>query len=89
MLTRFDLTLTPPPGPSYRWITRAEAVDAVRSGEVDTVLVDHGYTVEKLAIVRPAVTLDRGLGIGVRQGSALKDTRSWGTIPREGRRGGS
>ena len=58
-----------------------EAVDAVLSGEVDAVLVDHGYAVEKLAahagqlaIVGPSVLLDRGLGIGVRQGSALKGT---------------
>ena len=56
-----------------------EAVDAVLSGEVDAVLVDHGYAVEKLAahagqlaIVGPSVTLDQGLGIGVRKGSALK-----------------
>lgn len=55
------------------------AVDAVLKGEVDAVLVDHGYAVERLAeyegqlaIVGPSVLLDRGLGIGVREGSALK-----------------
>ena len=56
-----------------------DAVGAVLSGEVDAVLVDHGYGVEKLAehqgqlaIVGPSVLLDRGLGIGVRKGSGLK-----------------
>ena len=56
-----------------------EAVDAVLNGEVDAVLVDHGYGVEKLAqhegrleIVGPSVLLDRGLGIGVRKGGELK-----------------
>ena len=56
-----------------------DAVDAVLSGEVDAVLVDHGYGVEKLAehegqleIVGPSVLLDRGLGMGVRTGSDLK-----------------
>ena len=57
-----------------------DAVDAVLDGEVDAVLVDHGYGVEKLAehrgrlsIVGPSVLLDRGLGIGIRKGSELKD----------------
>ena len=56
-----------------------DAVDAVLDGEVDAVLVDHGYGVEKLAehegqleIVGPSILLDRGLGIGVRKGSDLK-----------------
>ena len=56
-----------------------DSVDAVLSGEVDAVLVDHGYGVEKLAehegqleIVGPSVLLDRGLGMGVRTGSDLK-----------------
>ena len=56
-----------------------DAVDAVLNDEVDAVLVDHGYGVEKLAehegqlaIVGPTVLLDRGLGIGVRNGSDLK-----------------
>ena len=50
------------------------------NGDVDAALVDHGYGVEKLAeygdqlaIVGPTVLLDRGLGIGVRKGSDLKD----------------
>ena len=58
-----------------------DAVDAVLNGEVDAVLVDHGYGVEKLAeyegqlaIVGPSILLDRGLGIGVRKGSDLKDS---------------
>ncbi|GEM_PF-342385 len=57
----------------------ASAVDAVLDGTVDAVLVDHGYAVEKLsehegrlAIVGPSLSLDRGLGIGVRNGSELK-----------------
>ena len=56
-----------------------DAVDAVLTGDVDAVLVDHGYGVEKLAehegqleIVGPSVLLDRGLGIGVRKGGELK-----------------
>ncbi len=56
-----------------------DAVDAVLNGEVDAVLVDHGYGVEKLAeyegqlaIVGPSILLDRGLGIGVRKDSDLK-----------------
>ncbi len=56
-----------------------DAVDAVLNNEVDAVLVDHGYGVERLAeypgqlaIVGPSVSLDRGLGIGVRKGGDLK-----------------
>ena len=58
-----------------------DAVEAVLNGEVDAVLVDHGYAVEKLAefkgqlaIVGPSVLLDRGLGIGVRKGSGMQVT---------------
>ena len=54
-------------------------VDALLGGDVDAVLVDHGYAVQKLdqhedqlEIVGPSVLLDRGLGIGVRPGSELK-----------------
>ena len=54
-------------------------LDAVLNDEVDAVLVDHGYGVEKLAehegqlaIVGPPVLLDRGLGMGVRKDSELK-----------------
>ena len=57
-----------------------DAADAVLSGEVDAVMVDHGYAVQKLAQRRgllemagPRVLLDRGLGMGVRPGSELKD----------------
>ncbi len=56
-----------------------DAVSVVLSGEVDAVLVDHGYGVGKiaehagqLAIVGPSVLLDRGLGMGVRKGGDLK-----------------
>ena len=56
-----------------------DGAEAVLNGDVDAVLVDHGYGVEKLAehqgrleIVGPSVVLDRGLGIGVRKGSDLK-----------------
>ncbi len=58
-----------------------DTVDAVLTEEVDAVLVDHGYAVGKLAeyagqlaIVGPSILLDQGLGMGVRQGSALKGT---------------
>ena len=56
-----------------------DVVDALLNDEVDAVMVDHGYGVEKLAeyegqleIVGQSVLLDRGLGIGVRKGSELK-----------------
>ena len=55
------------------------AVESVLNDEVDAVLVDHGYAVEKLGeyegqleVAGPSVLLDRGLGIGVRKGSGLK-----------------
>ena len=58
----------------------ADAAGAVLAGEVDAVLVDHGYAVAKLAehagrlvAVGPEVRLDRGLGMGVRAGSDLLD----------------
>ena len=56
-----------------------DGASAVLNDEVDAVLVDHGYGVEKLAehqgqleIVGPSVLLDRGLGIGVRKNTGLK-----------------
>ncbi len=56
-----------------------DLAEAVLNGDVDAVLVDHGYGVERLAehegqlaIVGPTVLLDRGLGIGVRKGSDMK-----------------
>ena len=57
----------------------SDAVDAVLRGDVDVVMVDHGYATQKLAqhegrleMVGPRVQLDQGLGIGVRSGSELK-----------------
>ena len=57
-----------------------DVADAVLAGDVDAAMVDHGYGVEKLAqhegrleIVGPAVLLDRGLGMGIRKGSDLKE----------------
>jgi len=56
-----------------------DAADAALSGEVDAVMVDHGYGVQKLAqhaglleMAGPRVLLDQGLGMGVRPGSELK-----------------
>ncbi len=56
-----------------------DLADAILAGDIDAALVDHGYGVEnleahegRLDIVGPTVTLDRGLGIGVRKGSDLK-----------------
>ena len=56
-----------------------DAVDPLLSGEVDAVLVDHGYAISQLAehegkieIVGPAVQIDRGLGIGVRKSGTLR-----------------
>ena len=56
-----------------------DAAGAVLNGEVDAVLVDHGYAVSQLAkhegelaIVGPSVMIDRGIGIGVRKNSELR-----------------
>lgn len=56
-----------------------DPVDAVLNGDVDAILVDHAFAIEKLtefegrlAIVGPSVELDRGIGIGVREDSDLK-----------------
>ena len=53
---------------------------ALIGGEIDALLVDRGYAIEKLnelegqlAIVGPEVPLDHGLGIGVRDGSDLRE----------------
>lgn len=57
----------------------ADVVEALLDGQVDVVLVDHGYAARKieqyegrLEIVGPSISLDQGLGIGVRTGSELK-----------------
>ena len=57
-----------------------DAASAVLDGDVDAVLVDHGYGVAKLAehagrleAVGPSLRLDQGLGIGVRMGSEILD----------------
>ena len=58
-----------------------EVVSAVLRGEADAALVDLGFAQEsmeesgeELALVGPRVTLDSGIGIGVREGdSRLKD----------------
>ena len=56
-----------------------DPVDAILNGDVDAILVDQPFAVEKLtefsgqlAIVGPEVPLDRGIGIGVRTDSELK-----------------
>lgn len=58
-----------------------DAMDALLQGEVDAILVDHAFAMEKLAahrgqlaVVGPSVELDRGTGIGVREDSGLKST---------------
>ena len=55
-------------------------IDALLDGEVDAILVDHAYAVQKVAeldgrvaIVGPEVVLDQGIGVGVREGDELKD----------------
>jgi len=55
-------------------------LEALFSGEIDAILVDRGYAIEKLtelegrvAIVGPDVPLDEGLGIGVREDSPLRE----------------
>ncbi len=57
----------------------ADAADVVLNGDVDAVLVDHGYAINELAehageleIVGPSVLIDRGLGMGVRKNSELR-----------------
>jgi len=51
---------------------------ALLNGDIDAMLVDHAYAVEKLseyegrlAVVGPSVLLDRGIGIGVRNNDEL------------------
>ena len=58
-----------------------DVIDVLLAGEVDSVLVAHGYAVERLAqhegrlaVVGPSLLLDGGLGIGVRSGSDLRQT---------------
>ena len=55
-------------------------LEALFSGEVDAILVDRAYALEKLtelegrvAIVGPEVPLDQGLGIGVQEDSPLRE----------------
>ena len=68
-------------GRSYQAFDDPEtSLSAVLSGEIDALLVDRGYAVEKLtelegqlAIVGPEVPLDQGLGMGVREGSDLRE----------------
>ena len=56
-----------------------DRLEALLAGDIDASLVDHAYAVEKiaeyegrLAIVGPSVTLDRGIGMGVREDSGLR-----------------
>ena len=53
--------------------TTQDLAEVLLAGEVDVILVDHGYGVEKLSeldaltLVREGPLLDRGLGMGIRQ----------------------
>ncbi len=56
------------------------SMDALLAGEIDAILVDRGFAIERLtelafqlAIVGPEVPLDQGLGIGVREDSPLRE----------------
>lgn len=56
------------------------ALEALLAGEVDALLVDRGYALQKVAeqggrltIAGPQVALDQGLGLGVREGSYLRE----------------
>ena len=56
------------------------SMNALLGGEIDAILVDRGFALERLtelegqvAIVGPEVTLDEGLGIGVREDSPLRE----------------
>ena len=68
-------------GRTYRAFEEPEnALTALISGDIDALLVDRGYAIEKLneydgqlAIVGPEVPLDQGLGIGLREGSGLRE----------------
>ena len=68
-------------GIEYVEFTEArETLAAVLNGDIDATLVDHAYAVEKmaeyegqLAIVGPEVLLDWGIGVGVREGSELRE----------------
>ena len=57
------------------YATAPEAIAALLSGEADAVLVDSGFAGDsiaesrgRLALVGPEVPLDRGVGVGVREG---------------------
>ena len=68
-------------GRSYRTFDEpSDSLSALLGGEIDALLVDRAYAVEKvgeyegqLAIVGPEVPLDQGLGMGVREGSDLRE----------------
>ncbi len=56
------------------------SVDALLSGEIDAILVDRGFAIERItetegqfAIVGPEVSLGQGLGIGIREDSPLRE----------------
>ncbi len=61
-------------GISYTEFNREDdRLEALFNGDIDAILVDHGYAVRMLAeyegrlvVVGPSVLLDRGIGIGVR-----------------------
>ena len=55
-------------------------IEALVNGDIDALLVDRGYALDKLAefagdlaVVGPEVPLDQGLGIGVPDGSDLRE----------------
>ena len=68
-------------GRSYRKFEElGESLPALLAGEIDALLVDRAYALEKLnefegqlAIVGPEVPLDQGLGMGVRTDSDLRE----------------
>ncbi len=56
-----------------------DSVQALLDGEVEAILVDHAFAVEKLAeledrlvVVGPQVELDLGIGMGIREDSELR-----------------
>ena len=66
--------------PYTEFTEQDDRLEALFNGDIDAILVDHAYAVEKLAeydgrlaVVGPSVLLDRGIGMGVRENSDLRE----------------
>ena len=66
--------------PYTEFTEQDDRLEALLNGDIDAILVDHAYAVKKLAeyegrlaVVGPSVLLDRGIGMGVRENSDLRE----------------